>query len=237
MRPIVDKITAKNDLRFPYRKVAASYRDKPGRDFLGVIALEEHSTEAREILEAAAERIPVHVSDKLQRAIWLKTRIAQIRLAFLDRFLDQPDTEWLDDDPTLAIVTDAVADVGYCLRNDQGLGRRGKGPDKEKQFDDKLLIQGLLKNIGADDSLPRHIEHIGLLAADGHPEVLGQSLGLVEFVRSQQQVRSDYWGERLAVTMEEYGEVLPREERQMDREIINMLSELYGQPDPIEPVV
>ncbi len=241
MRPVVDEITRHYNLGIAHKVALKPYVEVPGERYKAKFSEEGHEVSALEVLEQAAKRMPVHIGDNLQRNLWLKARIAQMRQAYVERFLAHPDADGPEGDMTLAVVTDAVADFGYCLRNDDGMGRKMKLPDIDLQkqlqagnrrAEDKVLVTGLLSNVGADRTAGAHIEHIGLYAADGHPEFLAENLGLVELVRSQQQVRSDYWGSGLGVTMEELGEVLPQTERETDRLFVACLENLYGSPEP-----
>ncbi|HSX53152.1 MAG TPA: hypothetical protein VLF90_02155 [Patescibacteria group bacterium] len=241
MRPVVDEITRHYNLGIANKVALRPYIEVPAERFKSKVSEEGHDETALEILEQATIRIPIHVGDNLQRNLWLKTRISQLRLANLERFAAHSDADWSEEGNVLAVVSDAIADFGYCLRNDDGIGRKLQGDENDiqrkiqtgnRKASDKLLVDGLLRNVGVDRTMGNTIEHIGLYISDGHSDFLSENLGLVALVRSQQQVRSDYWGSRLATTMEELGEVLPETERETDRILVGWLEELYGSPEP-----
>lgn len=243
LRPIVDEVTSGHNLGIAHKTAMEPYVHKPATSFITKVATEGHNIGAHRVLDRAAARMPVHVGDNLQLNLWYKTRIAQIRGGYLKRFLNNPTADWQEGDRTLAVVSDAVADFGYCLRNDTGMSDRNDWdkrinediPEAERLYDSQL-IDGLLQSIGESRALGLKAESVGLYAADGHPEYLLENLGLVELVATQQQVRSDHWGDRLSVTMVEMGEVLPQTERDTDRELLPILEILYGEPEPYQPV-
>ncbi|MGZ6004898.1 MAG: hypothetical protein ACXWLH_01980 [Candidatus Saccharimonadales bacterium] len=229
VRPIVDAVTGKYDLLAPYRSMAAAYRNKPARNFAQAIEKERaaRTSELRQTYDQGIERMPFHAGDALQKNIWLKARIAQLRGAYIGRFLENPQSVVDNEPTTVAYVADAVADFGYCLRRDNGLGIRYRDDPEET---DRQVALGLLRSVGADVEAAKQLEHIGLFAGDGHPEFLIANMEAVKLTGLQQQIRSDYWGERLAVTVEEFGEVLPAVERVQDIELVSLIAELYDGP-------
>lgn len=234
-RPFLDNITAGYDLYSPTEGAVRSYLRKPQTAYLGATALEEHSLQERRVIRQGAERMPKHIVDGLLRNTWINTRIADIRQAYIQHFMKSPGADWAPDDPTLAVVSDAVADLGYCMRYRLQADMKVDEKRLEPQEASRVFTVGLLMRASkwASEPLiyaPVRIEHIGLYAADGHPEMLQRNMGLIELVRHQQQVRRKHWGERFKVVIKVTGEQLSSTDAETEAGLVALLQKLYGLP-------
>ncbi len=204
--PLTDKITDRYDI-YPYKKSAEKYGLKHNRELLKRIKEEETDPGRIVVLKQGAARSLEHIRDSLQWNLWLKKRISELRLGYVVAFKGQLDNGATADTQITRYAGEAIADVGYCLRSQQGL----------------------LANMGQDAGLANTIEHAGHYVAGGHPEFLDENTTLLDLTQEEQQKRVNYWGARYDATVEAFGNRLPDEELDMDRDLDVLIGSLYSQ--------
>ena len=210
MPPLTDKITARYDI-YPYKKSAERYGVPQNRRYAARVRNEVQDVTVLPNFEQGIERNLIHARDNLQRNLWLKKTIAQWRLGYVDTFLQQLATGVYLDESAVRHTAGALADVGYCMRQCEGLG--------------------MLRNLGHDETTAKAIEHTGHYAAAGHPEILTQNVGLVELARDEQEKRVAYWGARFDASFEAFGNLLPDEDLADTADLDMLLVQLYTQTE------
>lgn len=208
-KPLTDKITNRYDI-LPYEKSAWGYGGKNHRQFLARIKDEERDPQRIEILEQGAERSLEHTRDGLQFNLWLKMNIAKLRLAYADVATERVGRGETVEDELARYVGESIADIGYCLRTENGL----------------------LRSLDMEEGrLPYAIEHHGLYIADGHPEALLADSALLRLNWQQQDRRFDYWWQRYDATQKAFGNRLPDEELAMEDDLDTLIAALYAGPE------
>lgn len=206
MTPLTDEMTSHYNI-LPNIKSAKHYGSRHNKKYLERVRAEETDPQRIAIFEQGAVRSLEHTRDNLQWNLWLKKRIADWRLAYVDLTAKQLGGDDSHDTSPVRYAGEAIADVGYCLR----------------------WQEGLLTNVGQDVSLANAIEHVGHYASSGHPEILEPNMGLIELTMVEQEKRCGYWGARYDATREAFGNRLPDLDLEMDRDLDIMLEALYSQ--------
>lgn len=204
--PMTDKITSRYDI-FPYKKSAEGYGKKHQRNFLARVRSEERDPMRIAIFEQGATRSLEHVRDNLQWNLWLKTRIAEWRLAYVDSAIHPLELGETPSDDSVRQTGGAIADFGYCLR-EQG---------------------GLLKSVDMDITFAHSIEHLGHYVSEANTDALASNLAVAELVQQEQEKRVNYWGERYGATREAFGNRLPDEDLAADADLDRLIDALYSQ--------